>query len=203
MKERKEIISIGAANVWSVVVMALAAVAGLPYFWFMAKALGYDAGTILKHTSFAAANSANAWWMPLAWCVAFIAVLALGIVVHELIHGITWGRYCKQGRKSITFGVKWKQLMPYCHCSEPLKKRDYLTGVLMPFLVVGILPLLASPLLGCLDMCLLGIIFIASAAGDLMIAWRLRKENPTNTILDHPTEPGYLVYEDDNAPQQQ
>lgn len=41
----------------------------------------------------------------------------------------------------------------------------------------------------------LGIIFIASAAGDIMVVWKLRKENPNNTVLDHPSEAGYLVYE--------
>ena len=44
----------------------------------------------------------------------------------------------------------------------------------------------------------MGVIFIAAAAGDIMVVWRLRKENPENMVLDHPTEAGYLVYEEDN-----
>ena len=43
----------------------------------------------------------------------------------------------------------------------------------------------------------MAIIFIAAAAGDIMIVWKLRKENRDNMILDHPSEAGYLVYEEE------
>jgi hypothetical protein len=34
--------------------------------------------------------------------------LTIGIILHELIHGITWAKYTKDGFKSIRFGVLWK-----------------------------------------------------------------------------------------------
>jgi hypothetical protein len=44
--------------------------------------------------------------------VGFIVLIALtiGIILHELIHGITWAKYTKDGFKSIRFGVLWKFL---------------------------------------------------------------------------------------------
>jgi hypothetical protein len=40
--------------------------------------------------------------------VGFIVLIALtiGIILHELIHGITWAKYTKDGL--IRFGVLWK-----------------------------------------------------------------------------------------------
>lgn len=42
----------------------------------------------------------------------FIAVIFAGIVVHELIHGITWSMFAKKGFRSIQFGVLWKSFNP-------------------------------------------------------------------------------------------
>ena len=42
-------------------------------------------------------------------------VTLLGIIIHELIHGITWSIYADNGFKSIKFGVLWKMMTPYCH----------------------------------------------------------------------------------------
>ena len=52
------------------------------------------------------------------WGITFILAI-IGIVVHELIHGLTWACFAKNGWKSISFGVWWKVLTPYCHCNEP------------------------------------------------------------------------------------
>jgi hypothetical protein len=35
--------------------------------------------------------------------VGFIVLIALTIILHELIHGITWAKYTKDGFKSIRF----------------------------------------------------------------------------------------------------
>ena len=43
----------------------------------------------------------------------------------------------KVNYNSITFGVIWKVLTPYCTCSEPLKKWQYILGDLMPTLILG------------------------------------------------------------------
>lgn len=60
--------------------------------------------------------------------VAFFA----GIVVHELIHGLVWSFFCKDGLHSIHFGFQIKTLTPYCHCAQPLDKGGYIAGTLAP-----------------------------------------------------------------------
>lgn len=47
----------------------------------------------------------------LTFLSVFVALMA-GIVVHELIHGLTWAYFAKKGFKSIRFGVFWEMLTP-------------------------------------------------------------------------------------------
>ena len=64
---------------------------------------------------------------PLPALIFFVLVI-LGIIAHELIHGITWAIFTKNGFKSIKFGIMLKMLTPYCHCKEPLKVNQYALG---------------------------------------------------------------------------
>jgi fatty-acid desaturase len=70
--------------------------------------------------------------------VGFIVLIALtiGIILHELIHGITWAKYTKDGFKSIRFGVLWKflTLLPL---QEPLLVKHYIIGGLCQLLSWG------------------------------------------------------------------
>ena len=123
-------------------------------------------------------------------------LLIAGIVVHELIHGVTWACYAKSGWKSISFGVMWKFLTPYCHCSEPMHVRGYIMGAMMPCVVLGIVPAVAALCIGSLPLLMWGIIFIAAAAGDIWISWLLTKESPGSLVLDHPSEAGFYIIDE-------
>jgi hypothetical protein len=80
--------------------------------------------------------------------VGFIVLIALtGIILHELIHGITWAKYTKDGFKSIRFGVLWKFLTPYCHCKEPLLVKHYIIGDYASY-CLGAFPALLSFITG-------------------------------------------------------
>jgi len=192
MKERKETISPMQANLLSLVILAVSAVVGGTYFFYVTRLLGFE-----PLNSLAGSDEKVSLWTPLLFVLIYFVVLIVGAAVHELVHGITWAHYCKNGWRSISFGVLWKYLMPYCHCSEPLLVSHYRIGALMPLYVVGILPLIVSPFVNSIFLCFFGVLFITGAAGDLMVVWRLRKENPNNTVMDHPKEPGYFVYEEE------
>ena len=104
VKGRKVAIDIVKANIFAVVIMVVAAIVFLVlFFWIWAGK---------KPISELLGGFGD-------WSITFILVI-VGIVVHELIHGITWACYAKSGWKSISFGVMWKLLTPYCHCDEPM-----------------------------------------------------------------------------------
>ena len=124
-------------------------------------------------------------------------MLILGVVLHELIHGICFAKYAENGFRSVKFGVLWKALAPYAHCKEPLKIREYKIALLAPLVLVGILPALIGIIFGNADFLILGIVLCAGAAGDLMIYNLIKKENPEDYVQDHPSEAGYFIYRKD------
>ncbi len=138
-------------------------------------------------------------WRPalaITWqgSVLFFLLFALGIVLHELIHGFVFGLYAKSGFKSIRFGFMKEYLTPYCHCSEPLKIRHYFIGALLPALLLGAVPIVASFFTGSLFWLIYGIVFFSAAAGDFLVVWVLRKEHPDTLVQDHDSEAGCWVY---------
>ena len=184
MKERKETISPLKANLLSFVLFLAAAIVCGGLF-VLALYLNDSLNMEFIISNFH--PTINPLW--------FAVIVIVGLLVHELIHGIAWAIFAKNGFKSISFGALWKYLALYCHCSEPLKVRHYAIGALAPLVILGIIPAIVGIIILNPYWLLFGILFIASAIGDIMVAWKLRKENPENTILDHPSEPGYLVYE--------
>ena len=125
----------------------------------------------------------------------FLIAMFVGIPIHELIHGITWAHYAERGWKSISFGVIWKYLTPYCHCDEPMKIRPYQLACMMPCFVLGVLPAVISLFICNLPLLIFGIFFISAAAGDIWMTWLLCKEDPQAMVLDHPSEAGFYIYE--------
>lgn len=124
----------------------------------------------------------------------FFLILTLGIILHELIHGLTWARYTSKGLKSMKFGVLWTMLTPYCHCKEPLRVNQYILGAITPAIILGLIPAIISILTGNLGLLIFGIFFTMAAGGDFLIINLLRKENKDSIVQDHPSEAGCFVY---------
>jgi hypothetical protein len=118
-----------------------------------------------------------------------------GAVVHELLHGLTWAMFCKNGLGSIKFGVNWKSLSPYCHCLEVLPLWPYMLGGMMPGLVMGLLPAIVGLILGNLLIFIIGLLFILAAAADALSLWMLRYTSKDALVQDHPDLLGCIVYQ--------
>lgn len=122
----------------------------------------------------------------------FLYILIGGIVIHELLHGLTWGYFALNGLKSIKFGVKWKFLTPYCHCKEPLKVRHYRLGGAMPLIVMGIIPSMIGLIIGHGGILSFGIFFTWAAGGDIIALFMLRKLDRNVYVSDHPEKMGFI-----------
>lgn len=180
--KRKVTIDIVKANVFAIILLALSAIMLLIPFFFIWK--GQKNSGVLGSST--------------GWAIFFISFF-IGIVVHELIHGLTWSFYAKSGWRSIRFGVMWKYLTPYCHCKEPMHIRGYIIGGIMPCIILGIIPSLIALAIGSLPLLAWGIIFIASAAGDIWIVWLLTKEKPGSMVMDHPSEAGFYIIDKEDS----
>lgn len=115
------------------------------------------------------------------------------IICHELLHGVGWSLSCKEGMKSIHFGVIWKALTPYCSCAEALTFKQYAIGGLLPFVVLGIGGALLGIITGSYLVMILSAINIIAAGGDITIMLSLLKHRDKK-IMDHPTKCGFWSF---------
>jgi len=122
------------------------------------------------------------------------SALILGTIAHELIHGIIWARFTKDGFKSIKFGIMWKMITPYCHCKVPLKASQYILGAIMPAIILGFIPAILAIIIGNIGLLIFGIFFTIAAGGDFLVINALRKEKKDTLVEDHPSECGFYVY---------
>lgn len=123
--------------------------------------------------------------------IMFIAIIAVSVVVHELLHGIGWAISSRKGWKVVRFNIN--AMMPSCTCKMALKKKTYLIGVLAPFVVLGlssILFIFVYP--GTVSFLTMMVNFVAAGA-DLLIAFHILREED-GFIVDHPTEAGYIAF---------
>ena len=118
--------------------------------------------------------------------------MIVSIVVHELLHGAGWILFTKGKFKSIAFGVVWEALMPYCTCKEALRKGQYLTGLVLPLLILGIIPSALALVFGSFYLLIYGAVMIICAGGDICILFLILTTKLKGDVLfvDHPSEIG-------------
>lgn len=168
----KRTISLLLANIFSIALLAVLLLIGFALMHLLWPSVNIDFGS--------------------SDMLLLLVVFIVGIVIHELIHGITWMLATHKGFSHLSFGVM--KMSPYCHIDVPMPKRQYVAGALMPLLLLGVLPMIAALAIGNYLWMLIGIIFITAAAGDIMIVWAIRKEPATALVYDHPNEAGCYVY---------
>ena len=134
---------------------------------------------------------------PLSFALFVLSFLAL-IVVHELLHGLGWAPFAAHGFKDIEFGFMKQYLTPYCTCLVPLTKGQYIFGALLPCVALGVIPMIVAILAGSFPLLFLGIVMTDSAAGDMLIVWKIlryRSEKNEIVYMDHPTQAGGVIFE--------
>lgn len=130
----------------------------------------------------------------MGYCLLYIAVMFIGVIVHELIHGATWAIFAKKGFRSMKFGILKEYYTPYCHCKEPLQVKAYTIGAIMPAVILGFIPSIIAISIGSFGLLLFGIFFTIAAMGDFMIIYLIYRESKNTWVQDHPSEAGcYLL----------
>lgn len=130
----------------------------------------------------------------------FIITSMVFIVIHELLHGITWSLFTENGFKDVAFGFMWKYLTPYCSCKVPMKRGQYVLGLLMPLIILGIVPTIIGLAMGSVFLTALGAFYIFAAGGDIIMAFLILSRNLKGKevlLFDNPTEMGVSFFEKD------
>ena len=126
----------------------------------------------------------------------FFPMFAVGIVLHELIHGFAWMFAGKLSFKQMKFGFQVKTITPYAHCTVAIKKSAYVFGTVMPAIVLGIIPFFVSLVNGNGWIFLFSVLFTFAAVGDFLIIWLIRSVPWNALVEDHPENAGCYVYTD-------
>ena len=174
-------VSIVKANVFAIILLFPVMALGMWLFW-------------LKNGSLAGGIA----FKSIGGLLLFVLVMAVLVVAHELIHGLSWSLFTPHRFGDIEFGFMKQYLTPYCACLVPLTKGQYFFGALMPLVLLGILPMAAGILMGSMATLFMGIVMTVSAAGDIMIVWCLltyRSQAETVVYMDHPTQAGGVIFE--------
>jgi hypothetical protein len=130
------------------------------------------------------------------WNITLLGVVVLaGILVHELIHGLSWALLGNKPYSAIKYGFMWKTLTPYAHVKEPLEVTAYRWGAFMPGLVLGILPWIIAMMTGNGDLLWFSLLHATASSGDWLVLWIIRKVEPGSLVEDHPTNAGCYVIE--------
>lgn len=143
-------------------------------------------------------NPQGSFQLSSLWWLVFFPVFFLLTAVHEFIHGLTWSRFCSKGFGSIAFGVIWKALTPYCSCSEPLTKGQYILGGAMPTLVLGLALSVSAVALARPFLLVLAVTMVLAGGGDMLIIAKLLCYRPKcrdTLYYDHPYECGLTAFE--------
>jgi hypothetical protein len=136
-------------------------------------------------------KSLDPTWSPVALLVAVL----LGVIIHELIHGISWVVFGHKPFSAIKFGFQWKTFTPYAHLKEPVEVNAYRIGGFLPGFILGILPYILSLILGDGNLFWFSLIHTSAAAGDWLILWLIRNVPAGTQVEDHPTNAGCYVLE--------
>jgi hypothetical protein len=127
--------------------------------------------------------------------VILIAVVLFGIILHELIHGISWMIFGHKPLSAIKFGFQWKTFTPYAHLKEPVEVNAYRLGAFLPGFLLGILAYSLSLVLANGNLFWFSLVHTSAAGGDWLILWLIRNVKAGMQVEDHPTYEGCYVLE--------
>lgn len=140
----------------------------------------------------------NSFAMKLLELYISVLVVLVLLVVHELIHGITFAMLAEERWKAVSFGILMSSLTPYCNCKEPLKKGHMIIAALMPTIILGFLPAIIAVMNGSFFLLYMSMMMIIGGGGDFMICINLLKYKSLAkevVFWDHPYEIGTVVFE--------
>lgn len=131
--------------------------------------------------------------------LTLIVYLFVLVVLHEGCHALAWILGGMPPR-TISFGIFWRYLSPYAHCTEAMSVRLFRVVLVIPLILTGFLPLALGLWLGDLTLQIASAFLIGGAAGDLAMLASSVAFHPDVRVMDHPTKPAFIVLDKGNLP---
>ena len=126
--------------------------------------------------------------IPLVVCIVCV------VVAYEGFQSALLSVVCLGGYESLKFKFKWRSLALTCSCSELLTKREYLTVVMLPFVLTVLLSYIISLCFANVELLIVSMLMALGAGGDVYNALRMLGEPAGILVEDHPDYIGSIVY---------
>ena len=116
------------------------------------------------------------------------------VIVHEVLHGLSFVVFSGQSWKTIRFGLVLKNGLAYCISLVPVTIRRARWSLMMPLYVICIPLYLYGIFTSSFALAILAILFASGSVGDIYYLWQLRTANPTYYMMEEePTKHGYEI----------
>ncbi len=127
-----------------------------------------------------------------------VLVLMLGyfvfIVVHELLHGMSFVLDKNVTWSNIKFGLVLKSGMAYCISQVPVKVRISRLSLMMPVYIFCLPMIVVGIILNNAAIGIFGVIYLSGSIGDFYYMWKLRKTSKDLYMFEEmPSKSGYEV----------
>ena len=135
-------------------------------------------------------HRSSADWHVLALLISFVALLP----IHEALHAIGLRLFARVSWIDIRFGVMWRALMPYCHCTVPIPLRAYRRMALLPLWVTGAASAISSLIFATDWLGAFAGLAVAACVGDVWMVAKLRGFTDDLLVQDSSSEIGCDVF---------
>jgi hypothetical protein len=125
---------------------------------------------------------------------ALLASLMILVPIHEALHALGLRVYGNVEWRDIKFGVMWRALMPYCHCTVSIPVGACRRMALLPLWVTGTATVAALLIFPTDAVGILAGVAVAACVGDVWVAMKLRRFADDLLVKDSPTEIGCDVF---------
>lgn len=126
--------------------------------------------------------------------LVYILSFIVFIIVHELLHGISFVIFGKVKLKELRFGFIWKSGMAYCISTVPVKISAARISLMMPVYAVCIPMYIIGIIINDFGITILAIFFLSGSVADFYYIWISRKANKNFYMFEEmPTISGYEI----------
>ena len=121
-------------------------------------------------------------------------IFTAGFLVHELLHFLTWQGLSRFPIQEFRIGMRWNSFTPVIGCQRPMKVKPLMIGLLVPYLVQGVLPLVFAFYLANTWLLFASVIFMAWASADILTFLLLWKVDKGGFAEMHRSKLGVVVF---------
>ena len=121
-------------------------------------------------------------------------ILTGGFLTHEFIHFIVWQSLSRFSFHEFRVGIRWNSITPVIGCQRPMKTWQFMSGLIAPFLLMGVLPLIFAFYFINTWLLFSAVLFMAWASADLLTFILIWNAKGKTYVEMHRTKLGAIVF---------